>query len=510
MAFPSVLYLINSDFKVKENDDVPDFFMDLNLDQVIEAITNRKQEYNLKPFFYTPLKRIEEIKYRQDVFMDLENASVLKAIKSFAEKMVLVRRYLNMIEKLYFKYHKEGWFLEAAIIYCEAVEGLVRDLKECSIESKGLIDLLAYINDYISSSEFTLLQRESLECKTNLSSIQYCIIIKENTVRVRKYESEIDYSKAVEQTFEKFKQGEVKNYRIDLVISSGMNHVEAQILDCVAKLYPDIFKDLDSFFIKHSNFIDKIILTFDRQIQFFVSYLDFIENMKAEGLEFCYPIITKDKAIHALGAFDIALANKCIHESTPVVCNDFYLEGKERIFVVSGPNQGGKTTFARMFGQLHYLASLGCPIPGKAATLFHYDRIFTHFEKEEDIRNLRGKLQDDLVRIHGILETATSDSIIIMNEIFTSTTLKDALFLSKEIIQRIIRLDAFCVCVTFIDELSTLDVQTVSLVSTVVPENPAQRTFKIIRMPANGLSYAIYIAEKHHLTYSLIKERISQ
>jgi len=510
MTFPSVIFPAINTLAGNESLFIPDFFVDLNLDQVIDAITERKQEYNLKPFFFTPLHDVEVINYRQDVFRDLENPNVLKAIKTFAEKMAVVRRYLNMIEKLYFEYHKEGWFLEAAIVYCYAIQGLSRDLQGTPIKSKGLADFLAYIESYISSPVFETLQSDSFECKTALSAIQYSVIIKGNWVRVRKYESEIDYSKEVELTFEKFKQGDVKNYRIDLLKTSGMNHVEAQIIDCVVKLFPEAFKVLDSFFVNHHDFIPDVILTFDRQIQFYVSYLDFIENFKAKGLKFCYPVVTKEKNLHVHEAFDLALANKRLFDPSAVVTNDFFLSGNERILVVSGPNQGGKTTFARMFGQLHYLSSLGCPVPGSEATLFHFDQIYTHFEKEEDIRNLRGKLQDDLVRIHSILESATPDSIIIMNEIFTSTTLKDAIFLSKEVIQRIIQLDALGVCVTFIDELSKMGEQTVSMVSTVVPENPMQRTFKIIRMPADGLSYAICIAEKHQLTYSLIKERIAQ
>lgn len=503
-----VSILFNDRIGDKLNNDAPECLRDLNIDQIINRIVADREEYDLRAFFYTPLRSVDEIQYRNAVFRDCRNVAIDAACRSFAATMREIRGHFTQTGKLHETLQKHAWLLDAATLYCGGCVKLHTDISAAQPQSKGLQRIFQYLDRYIESSSFLEMKNDGDELKHAFSTLRYKVIVDGGSFTVQRHENEVDYSADVLDTFARFKQENSKDHHTGKFTEwPDMNHIEAKILEFVSLLYAELFKRLEQFCDKHTNFLDPVIQRFDREIQFYLGYLDYVAPIK--DASFCDPkVCTSDKREEVCEGFDLALAVKLANDGNSVVCNSYRLSGNERILVVSGPNQGGKTTFARMFGQLHYLAAIGCPIPGRHARIHLFDRLFTHFEREESIGTLAGNLQDDLDRIRDILMVATSDSIVILNEIFTSTSLADALLLSKHIIAQILTRDMLAVWVTFVDELSRFGPETVSMVSDVVGDDPTQRTFKITRKPADGRSYAMSLAEKHGLTYERILGRV--
>ncbi|HTU95171.1 MAG TPA: hypothetical protein VMF14_04970 [Solirubrobacteraceae bacterium] len=507
----SLLYRSAGEAPPESTADEPDFFADLRLDQIVASLTTDRDPHRLIPFLVRPLRSVEAVRYRHHVLRDLERAPVREAVDAFAAGMARMRTHLHLVQQLHHERQQQRWFVSAGAVYCEVVSAFSDALAAAEVGSPALRALVDHLSAYGASAAFASLVSDTRDRETELAAIAYSVHLRGTRVTVSAYQGEPDVSEEVAQAFAKFRQGDGRSHRVRFRDFSDMNHVETQILDLVARLFPEPFARLAEYRSRHRDFIDPTIARCEREVHFYLAYLDYIAPLKAAGLSFSYPRVSaRSKETSATATFDLALAAKLVARDEAVVCNDLHLSGRERLLVVSGPNNGGKTTFARTFGQLHHLAGLGLPVPGRDTRLFLPDRIFSHFERQEDIRTLRGKFEDELVRIHAILDQMTADSVLVMNESFGSTTLRDAVLVGTEVMRQILAADVLGVFVTFVDELASLGEATVSMMSTVVAEDPAVRTFKVVRKPADGLAYASALAEKYGLDAPSLRRRLAR
>jgi len=505
----STLSVLFPDGRSVEVGEQPAFFRDLNFDVVVRSAVGRYDELELAPLYASPLRTGDEVGYRHEVFRDLDREVLRGAVAAFAEEAKWVGRHLHMAAKQNYRLERERWFLDGAARYVAAVSDLRDALVRGEPSSRALRGLRDHLVGYTRSAGFESLARDTQKVLEALGQVRYAVRIKGHRITVGADDGGVDYSAEIERTFERFRQGATEDHDAAPRDSGSMSIVEAQIADVVARRQPREFAALDAFCKNHRDFLDETVWRFGREIHFYLTWLALVERLDRAGLPFCLPELAAEKDAAVEGAYDLALALMLLRDEKRVVQNGFELHDGERIIVVSGPNQGGKTTFARMFGQLHQLARLGLPVPAERARLLLADEIYTHFEREEDLARLRGKLDDELVRIKEVLEQATGDSVVILNEIFAATTVADAAVLGSDVVGQLADLGCLAVCVTFIDELASLEA-TVSMVSTVEPDDPSKRTFRIVRRHADGRAYAWALAEKYGLSYERLRSRIGR
>ncbi|EOZ5281216.1 DNA mismatch repair protein MutS, partial [Escherichia coli] len=122
MKFISILFAtLDENRKNKINTRQPEHFVDLNLDKVVMAIVKGREEYDLSPFFYTPLEYPDDIYYRQGVIQDMAKDDLYNALMEYSTTMQKIRDISSRKENRYYHYQQRRWELECVLLYCRTV-----------------------------------------------------------------------------------------------------------------------------------------------------------------------------------------------------------------------------------------------------------------------------------------------------------------------------------------------------------------------------------------------------
>jgi hypothetical protein len=173
----------------------PDFFGDLNLDQVVAAITTGRQTYNLAPYYFDPLRDVDAIEYRQEVFQDLERPAVGELISEFVTQD-LVAKFRYRVKDLQDDdlglnhYYRARFFLNAVEHYCDAITSLAAGLTSTTLRSRGLHGLRDYLASYANSAAFVDMQTETRRLEAELDAVRYSLWIKDDRIVVGGYDGE--------------------------------------------------------------------------------------------------------------------------------------------------------------------------------------------------------------------------------------------------------------------------------------------------------------------------------
>ena len=403
--FTSILFKTNSrdcsyDCTISEES-----LRDLHITDILKPITEHTVSKETASAFLRPLQDISLIYYRQNIMADFDHDECLSPIKLFSETILQLKQSLDVLLN---KGHLPddlmdcSHYLHLADSYCSTVMKLSHTDRTC-FSSEGMKLFFKELDIYINSSVFQNLIKDIHSLYDRLSDIHFCMLIKEGRIKIRPYENQRRLDGDVKTLFSKFSQNTISSVKADIPQLHNLHGIDCAVLDLLCRWYKEEFRELRKFASDLTKFPDTGLLKFAEESFFYLNWQELIRPLKTSQLPFCYPKIAGQKgSIYCNDGFDLSLAVRLFSENIPVVTNSFYLENEERTLVVTGPNQGGKTTFARFFGQVFYFSSLGLSIPGTSAALITFDHIWTHFNQKENLDNLSGKLQDDIFRLKKI------------------------------------------------------------------------------------------------------------
>lgn len=471
---------------------------------------------------------IDTIVYRQEIFSDmlaepeitklieeilpmLENIEELYRLRENSHKtegqmysIKLIEIYITFINTVYLKTNefksriKSRAFLNFAqtvseIALCDEFRSLVKNTKKLSKEISEVKSITVGLN----------LDPTFTPCEFGVLSLNNEYVVSNNFMD--KLIKKDDDNKLValcplkitSKTFTK----EEKRFA-DMAISSTIN-----------KLLKSVIQDWEPAIKAFYRQNTKMFLPLIAEFKYLLFGAKTLGELKDKKLPLSMPVIKpkEQKAFCVKSIYHPVLAL----QKNDITYNDIEFDENGMIYIITGPNSGGKTVFISSIGICQIFAQLGFLVPGKYAEISPVDRIFVSFANKLNSMN-KGRLEEECVQMKEIFNKISEYSLILMDETFSSTSSFEGAHIACDVISGFSAYACRAVFSTHMHELVSMigginsNEATLSKVDTLTVGigNEGDRTYEIIRAIPDGKSYARSISDKYGLTYEMIVSQL--
>ncbi len=315
------------------------------------------------------------------------------------------------------------------------------------------------------------------------------------------------------------------------IFKKGFNPLLAPLFKDLANVLARVVKPIEEALQRFLHLNGDILQKLRPEINYYLAAVRMIEGLRDQGLPMCRPEIRPagERICRIEQSFNLNLARHMMGQQPgiaigpQIILNDILLDDRSRVQILTGPNQGGKTTYTQMVGLNQLLAQAGLLIPGRAGQISPADHILTHFPHEEKLESGAGRFGEEARRLAAVFENVTAESLVLFNESLSSTSPGESIYLAQDLVRILRQVGARAIFNTHLHQLaqsieelneeSPGNGRVASLVASRIDPSEGGlpgRSYRVAPGPPLGRSYAEEIAAVHGISYEQLLTRLGQ
>jgi len=231
--------------------------------------------------------------------------------------------------------------------------------------------------------------------------------------------------------------------------------------------------------------------------------------MLAEENDYCRPELSNDMQFEIIEGRHPVVEAALKKSNESFIYNDCALSSDERVWLITGPNMAGKSTYLRQNAVIAILAHIGSYVPAKSAHIGVVDKVFTRIGAGDDLNKGQSTFMLEMLETSAILAQSSHQSLIILDEVGRGTSTYDGVSIAWSVLEHIHdKIRARCLFATHYHELTSMENILPALVNYTIDIQDTDGVIlflhKIIKGAADR-SYGVHVAELAGLPKSVIK-----